>query len=502
MNASGRERTERRLAAILAADVAGYSRLIGADEEGTLDRLRSIRAELIDPKIALHRGRIVKTTGDGLLVEFASVVDALRCASEWQRAMAERNAGISDDRIQFRIGINFGDVVVENGDIFGGGVNVAARLEALADPGGICVSARVQEDAAGRLDLVFEDMGDQALKNIARAVRVYRIRPTSSHPNPPPQAEEGATRAAASNHPPPQAGEGRVGADGSLPLALPDKPSIAVLPFQNKNVKKTLWLIVYLIWMVGDVEGFWDKSRSLCLILGVVGACCLAFAELDDIKWASLWSVAAVIIGIGIYGRVPNEIMKPPHYEPPVVSAPVTPIPPPAPWRGWLQPANEATPPNACDSFPGVKDIIVLLGDSAFSASNEFIAGKHFTPFSTPCGAMTVDRGANGIRISMPIFDQKGVQHGEIKDNGYDIPNETDIIVEHTGDLSTLIAHNTAGDEILYVRYLNEHAMRVQGIFACPQMQRPIIIDNEKIAPTPFREGCDWNTFIGMMLTR
>src|SRR5438045_5064737 len=137
-----------------------------------------IRAEIIDPKIAEHRGRIVKTTGDGLLVEFASVVDALRCATEWQRDMAERNTSILGDRIEFRIGINMGDVVVEDGDIFGDGVNVAARLEALADPGGICVSARVQEDAAGRLDLTFEDLGGTALKNIARRVRVYSIRLT------------------------------------------------------------------------------------------------------------------------------------------------------------------------------------------------------------------------------------------------------------------------------------------------------------------------------------
>ena len=149
----------RRLAAILAADVAGYSRLIGADEEGTLNRLKAIRAEVIDPKITAHRGRIVKTTGDGLLVEFGSVVDALRCAHEWQRVMAERNTSTPDERIEFRIGINMGDVVVENDDIFGDGVNVAARLEALADPGGICVSARVQEDAPGRLDLVFRGHG-------------------------------------------------------------------------------------------------------------------------------------------------------------------------------------------------------------------------------------------------------------------------------------------------------------------------------------------------------
>src|SRR6266403_1919645 len=167
----------RRLAAILAADVAGYSRLIGADEEGTLNRLRSIRAELIDPKITEHRGRVVKTTGDGLLVEFASVVDGLRCASEWQRGMAERNADVPPtSRIEFRIGVHQGDIVVEDDDIFGDGVNVAARLEGLADPGGICVSGRVQEDAAGRLDLTFDDLGAQSLKNIARSVHVYRVR--------------------------------------------------------------------------------------------------------------------------------------------------------------------------------------------------------------------------------------------------------------------------------------------------------------------------------------
>src|SRR5215469_6434981 len=159
----------RRLAAILAADVAGYSRLIGADEEGTLERLRSIRADVIDPKITEHRGRIVKTTGDGLLVEFASVVDALRCATQWQHRMDVRNAAAPEShRIEFRIGVHQGDIVVEDNDIFGDGVNVSARLEGLAEPGGICVSARVQEDVAGRLDLTFEDIGEQSLKNIAR----------------------------------------------------------------------------------------------------------------------------------------------------------------------------------------------------------------------------------------------------------------------------------------------------------------------------------------------
>jgi adenylate cyclase len=164
----------RRLAAIVAADVAGYSRLIGTDEQGTLNRLRSIRTEVLDPKINEHHGRLVKTTGDGLLVEFGSVVDALRCAVEVQQSMAERNTR-AGDRIEFRIGINVGDIVVEDGDIFGDGVNVAARLEGLAEPGGICVSARVQEDAAGKLDITFEDIGEQALKNIARPIRVYRV---------------------------------------------------------------------------------------------------------------------------------------------------------------------------------------------------------------------------------------------------------------------------------------------------------------------------------------
>src|SRR3981189_1869125 len=173
-----RVRPERRLAAILAADVVGYSRLIGADEEGTLGRLTSIRAKVIDPIIAEHRGRLVKTTGDGLLVEFGSVVDALRCASEMQAEMAERDASDPPDRrIQFRIGIHQGDIVFDNNDIFGNGVNIAARLEGIADPGGICVSARVQEDAVGRIELSFEDIGEQALKNIARPVRAYRVRP-------------------------------------------------------------------------------------------------------------------------------------------------------------------------------------------------------------------------------------------------------------------------------------------------------------------------------------
>jgi len=164
----------RRLAAILAADVAGYSRLMGADEEGTHERFKAHLVELVDPKISEHHGRIVKTTGDGLLAEFASVVDAVRCAAEWQRAMIDRETGIPDDRrIRFRIGINLGDVIVEGDDIFGDGVNVAARLEALAKPGGICVSRMVRDQVRDRLPYALEDIGEQSVKNIARPVRVY-----------------------------------------------------------------------------------------------------------------------------------------------------------------------------------------------------------------------------------------------------------------------------------------------------------------------------------------
>jgi adenylate cyclase len=172
------ERTQRRLSAILSADVVGYSRLMCADEEGTLTQLKRHRQSLIDPKIAEHHGRIVKTTGDGILVEFASVVDALRCAVEVQRGMAERNAEVPQDkRIEFRVGIHQGDIISDGDDIFGDGVNVAARLEGLAEPGGICVSGRVQEDAYGKLDIPFEDMGERSLKNISRPVHVYRVVP-------------------------------------------------------------------------------------------------------------------------------------------------------------------------------------------------------------------------------------------------------------------------------------------------------------------------------------
>jgi adenylate cyclase len=166
----------RRLAAVLAADVAGYSRLMGADEEGTLARLKAHRRELIDPKFREHRGRIVKTTGDGMLVEFASVVDAVRCAAEIQRGMLDREAEIEDDRrIRFRIGINLGDIIADGDDIFGDGVNVAARLETLSDPGGICISRIVRNQIRDKLPYAFEDMGEQIVKNIVRPVRADRL---------------------------------------------------------------------------------------------------------------------------------------------------------------------------------------------------------------------------------------------------------------------------------------------------------------------------------------
>jgi adenylate cyclase len=175
------QRVERRLMAILAADVVGYSRLMSVDEEGTLARLKTHRRGLVDPKITEHRGRIVKTTGDGLLAEFPSAVDALRCAVEVQRGMIAGSVDApSTKKIEFRMGINVGDIMLDEGDIFGDGVNVAARLESLAEPGGICVSGRVQEDVQDKLDIAFEDIGEQQLKNIARPVRVYRVRLTAA----------------------------------------------------------------------------------------------------------------------------------------------------------------------------------------------------------------------------------------------------------------------------------------------------------------------------------
>ncbi|HJT80118.1 MAG TPA: adenylate/guanylate cyclase domain-containing protein [Chthoniobacterales bacterium] len=201
---------ERRLTAILAADVVGFSRLMGVDEAGTLAALKSIQTDFIESKIAEHQGRVVKLTGDGMLVEFPSVVSAVACAAEIQRGMRERNASVpSDRRIEFRIGVNLGDVIVEGEDIFGDGVNVAARLESIAEPNGIAISHSVRDHVGNRLDLTFEDMGDQSLKNIERPVRVYRVLPNASNAG----KSENASRQARES----------------------EKPSIAVLPFNNMS---------------------------------------------------------------------------------------------------------------------------------------------------------------------------------------------------------------------------------------------------------------------------
>jgi adenylate cyclase len=198
------QRTERKLAAILAADVAGYSRLMSHDEEGTLRLLKAHLGELVEPHIAAHRGRIVKRTGDGLLVDFSSAVEAVRCAVAIQAGMADRNrATLDDSRIEFRIGINLGDVIIEGDDIYGDGVNIAARLEALAEPGGIFVSRAVRDSVRDKLGIVLEDLGEKPVKNIARPVRIFRI--------------------------------GRAGDAQRPPPAVPDKPSVAVLPFANMS---------------------------------------------------------------------------------------------------------------------------------------------------------------------------------------------------------------------------------------------------------------------------
>ena len=207
------EHVERRLAAILAADVAGSCRLIGIDEEGTLAQLKALRKTLFDPKIAAHHGRIVKNTGDGALVEFASVVDAVRCADEIQRSMVERNTDVPlDKRIEFRIGIHVGDIIIADDDIFGDGVNIAVRLEGIAEPGGICISDDAHRQVRGKVESTLEDMGSQSLKNIAEPMRAWRARTgKSSSPTT------------------------RLPTETAQPLALPDKPSIAVLPFQNMS---------------------------------------------------------------------------------------------------------------------------------------------------------------------------------------------------------------------------------------------------------------------------
>ena len=205
----------RKIAAILVSDVVGYSRLVGADEDRTLARLRALRSDMIDPTIAVHHGRVVKRTGDGAIVEFRSVIDAVRCAIEVQSGMVERNAGLPPERrIEFRIGIHLGDVVEESdGDLMGDGVNIAARLEGICEVGGVCISEDAYRQVRDKIKEQFVDLGEQVLKNIARPMRAYQVKPGRV---------ETKAEAAAAEAP-------------SAQLALPDKPSIAVLPFQNMS---------------------------------------------------------------------------------------------------------------------------------------------------------------------------------------------------------------------------------------------------------------------------
>src|SRR5882762_56838 len=238
------EHVERRLAAILAADVAGSCRLIGIDEEGALAQLKALRKTLFDPKISDHRGRIVKNTGDGALVEFGSVVDAVRCADEIQRGMAEHNTDVPQDkRIEFRIGIHVGDIIIAEDDIFGDGVNIAVRLEGIAEPGGFSISDDAHRQIRGKVDITFEDTGSQSLKNIAEPIRVWRVRiaPISS----PAMVTNLSSKTA-------------------QPLPLPDKPSIAVLPFHNMSVDPEQEY--FADGMVEDIITGLSRSKSLFVI--------------------------------------------------------------------------------------------------------------------------------------------------------------------------------------------------------------------------------------------
>jgi adenylate cyclase len=236
------ERVERRLAAVLAADVAGYSRLMGRDEEGTLAELKSLRKALFDPAIATHRGRVVKTTGDGMLAEFASAVDAARCAVEVQRGMAAQNAAVPQEtKIEFRIGIHVGDIIIDDNDIFGDGVNIAARLEGIAEPGGVCISDDAQRQVRGKVDFVFDDMGAQNLKNIAEPMRAWRVRLDGS---------------AGSSAP------AKLPAESAL--TLPEKPAIAVLPFQNMSADPEQEH--FADGMVEDIITGLSRSKALLVI--------------------------------------------------------------------------------------------------------------------------------------------------------------------------------------------------------------------------------------------
>ena len=238
------EHVERRLAAILAADVAGSCRLIGIDEEGTLAQLKALRKTLFDPKIAEHHGRIVKNTGDGVLVEFASVVDAVRCADEIQRGVAEQNIDVPQiKRIEFRIGIHIGDIIIEENDIFGDGVNIAVRLEGIADPGGVSISDDAHRQIRGKIGIDYDDMGPQVLKNIAEPMRVWRARIGASF-----------STARLTNRP----------TSTAQALALPDKPSIAVLPFENMSGEPEQEY--FADGMVEDIITGLSRSKSLFVI--------------------------------------------------------------------------------------------------------------------------------------------------------------------------------------------------------------------------------------------
>jgi adenylate cyclase len=241
------ERMERRLAAVLAMDVAGYSRLMGVDEEGTLARLKAVRKALVDPTIASHRGRIVKTTGDGMLIEFASAVDAVRGAVEVQRVMAEQNASVpQDERIELRIGVHVGDIIFDDNDIFGDGVNIAARLEGIAEAGGVCISDDTHRQIRGKVDIVFDDMGPQALKNITEPMRAWRC-----------QINANASSAAPT----------KSSVDTLQPPAITDKPSIAVLPFTCFSEERELKFLTEalsedLITMLARIPGFIVIARQ------------------------------------------------------------------------------------------------------------------------------------------------------------------------------------------------------------------------------------------------
>jgi adenylate cyclase len=246
------EHVERRLAAVLAADVAGYSRLMGADEEGTLARLKAVRKALVDPTIAKHRGRIVKTTGDGMLVEFASAVDAARSAVEVQRGMAEQNVSVpQDERIELRIGVHVGDIIFDDNDIFGDGVNIAARLEGIAEAGGVCISDDTHRQIRGKVDVVFDDMGPQALKNITEPMRAWRC-----------QINANASSAAPT----------KSSVETLQPPAITDKPSIAVLPFTCFSEERELKFLTEalsedLITMLARIPGFIVIARQSAFAL-------------------------------------------------------------------------------------------------------------------------------------------------------------------------------------------------------------------------------------------